>query len=166
MSRFKGIVRPGETDRDGGMGHERVQASAIADDLLQSSGAAMMSGDFEAFSACFLLPTVLETEAGRRVLATERELRDVFDAVHTYFRRHGISDYVRRCIAAEYKAPDEITTSHESRLLNGTTLLADPFPAMSTLKRVDGVWKVVEARYTLIDQPWLQAAIDRGKDAG
>ena len=160
------ILSSGESDTDGEMGREIVRASAIAEDLLQTSGAALISGDFQTFLMFFQLPAAFETEAGRRDMETEAEMRDAFDAVHMYFMRNGISDYVRRCIVAEYRGPNEIITSHESRLMNGTTLLADSFPAISTLRRVDGVWKVVETRYTVIDQPWLQQALHKDGGAG
>lgn len=118
-----------------------------------------MSGDFEMFASCFALPQWIETFEGRHLIATTEDLRTLFDAVRVHFCRLGVTDLVRRCVAAEFRDPDTIEATHESRLLAGTRLVQQPYPSFSILKRTDAGWQVAGAQYAIKDAQSLSAAL-------
>jgi hypothetical protein len=142
-----------------GEAQDRPEPRALAEQFLRRTGAALDSGDFDAFAACFALPQQMDTFAGRRLLETRDDLSAVFDAVRAHFARSGVTDLVRRCVHAAWIGPDEIEGMHETRLLAGTQLLQAPFPVLTRMRRIDGVWKIVASGYAISDSPRHNAAL-------
>ena len=134
---------------------------AIADDLLEKTGAAIMEGDFKEFSKYFHLPQHLETFDGRSLLRTKMDLRTVFDAVRTYYQVKGVTRIVRRCISAAYKDAMTVTSTHETRLLNGAQFVQKPFPTLSTIAFIDDVWKITSSSYAIDDAPEHNKALNK-----
>lgn len=132
---------------------ERNNPVWISQRLLEITGAFMMAGDFERFADNFDLPQHMETFEGQRLVTTREEFRVIFDAVRTYYQVNGVTHLVRHCISAEFKSEDCISATHETRVLNGVRLVQKPFPAYSTLLRIDGRWKVKSCIYAIEDAP-------------
>jgi hypothetical protein len=83
---------------------EFEKASDIAEYLLRRTGVALMSGDFDAFAPCFILPQHLETIEGA-VFVTDREtLHQIFRAVRANYRERGVTRVVRHCLEAKFKS--------------------------------------------------------------
>lgn len=129
------------------LARDDLPAALIAEDLLQRTGAALLNGDSGAFADCFALPQVFETVSGRVVAETRGHLVRMFQAVQQKYRCMGVTDLVRHVVQAEYRDHETIAFTHESRLLQGTTLLQAPFPTFSIVKYVDGLWLVHASSY-------------------
>ena len=125
----------------------------ISNELLATTGEALVGGDFDSFSACFELPQDLETFEGQRRLETRDDLRALFTSIQAFFRSLGVTLLERHCVEAKYRDPETIAATHQSRLMAGSVLLRAPYPAFSILKRRDGVWRVAFSQYAISDAP-------------
>jgi len=137
-------------------------AKDVSEHLLQRSGDALMTGDFDTFLTCFLLPQKLGTFDGLREVATQEDVREVFDNVRAHFHANHVTDMVRQCVDARFRTPDEVAATHVSRLLSGTTLLYEPYPVFSILKRRHGVWQVAHSEYAMSEND-QHAKVLKGK---
>lgn len=136
-----------------------TSARDVSEYLLARTGQAYATGDFDLFAACFVLPQWMETFEGRRLIATTEDLRQLFDGVRAHFDRLGVTDLVRHCIAAEFRDPDTVEATHESRLLAGNRLVQQPYPCFSVLKRTDAGWQVAGGQYAIPDALAHSAAL-------
>ncbi|MEL7211591.1 MAG: hypothetical protein AAGK92_02945 [Pseudomonadota bacterium] len=141
------------------MSPERTSPKDISNDLLERTGAAMLSGDFDAFADCFELPQEMDTFHGRNLVETREDLRAIFDAVRQYYRSMGVTGMARHCVEAAYVDPDTVQATHQSRLLAGAELVLTPYPALSVLKQRGGVWRVASCQYAISDAPDLNDAL-------
>lgn len=128
-------------------------ARDLAEQLLEESRQGLMSGRFELFCDGIGLPLHIDTFDGQREIRTTEELREMFDSVRHLLMQLGVTDLVRRCVEAEFTAPDMMHTTYETRMLQGNRLIRDPFPVHSIARRIDGRWKVVSSSYAITDQP-------------
>lgn len=127
-----------------------AKARNIAEALLRRSGDALISGDFEMLSKCFHFPNTIETIKGAERLENPEDLRKVFDGVRLQFRRMGVSLLERHVVAADFRDERTITSTHQTRLFNGTQLLQAPFPVFSVVTLgTDGVWRIKQSMYGL-----------------
>lgn len=127
-------------------------AEDIAEYFLDRTGTALMTGDFDLFASCFLLPQKMETFQGRRDIETLSDLREVFDGVTLHFKRKNATQLERHCIEARFRDPDTVVSTHMSRLVSGSSLVQKPYPVMSVLKRVDGIWQISDSMYAIEDE--------------
>lgn len=134
-------------------------ARAIHDDLLAQTGAALISGDFDLFSACFLLPQTVDTFDGRKLIETIEDMREVFSSVRSYHRKRNVTDIVRRSTEASFRDDETIVAVHTSRLLSGSQLIGEALSAFSIIKRTSDGWKVASSQYAVLDDPALSAAL-------
>ena len=140
---------------------KKISAQRIANDLLSRTGAAMDSGDFEAFCACFSRPVIIETFEGKRLLQTRDDIEAVFAAVRNFRAAHAIVDVVRENVAAEYVDFQTIAATHVSRMLQaGDVLFGKPYPAYSVIKSANGVWRIHFCQYALEDATQLNRALN------
>jgi hypothetical protein len=137
-------------------------ATAIAEVLLERSGRGLMSGDFELFSDCFILPQDFDTFEGRRRISSVDELRAVFDGVRAHFEATQVTIMERHVVAAEFVGDDEIRSTHVSRLVAGGKILRATYPVMSIIKLTAVGWKVASATYALPQDPGHEAALRVG----
>lgn len=129
-------------------------AKDVSDDLLERTGAGLMTGDFSSFVSCFNVPCFVETFEGKRFLNSKCDIRTVFDNVRNYYKAQGVTDLVRECISAEYKALDTIYNTHITRLLkHNDVLFRRPFPVFSILRKFEDGWKVTYSQYAIDDAP-------------
>ena len=124
---------------------------AISQDLLDRSGQAYLSGDFDAFAACFALPHRITTFEGTVIVPDLDGLHDIFQSMRDYFADNRLTDIVRPCIDAAFVDDDTIAAAHESRYLSGDRLIQRPAVCLSTIRRLDGVWRVAEGQYAIQD---------------
>ena len=147
------------------MAQEFSQPEAVSQYLLDETGAAYLSGDFDRFAACFLLPQHVATHDGTRELRTRDDLRAMFGSMRAMLARRGATHIARRCVRAEFDGPDCVRAIHESRFMAGDRVVETAFPAFSILRRIDGVWKVTFSQYA-VDQDISSALGTLGPDPG
>ena len=129
-----------------------LSATAICATIIENTGIAIVSGDYEAFARHFVLPFQLETLDELRICKEESEFRSIFDAVHNRLTKQRVTLMARNCIAAEFRGPNTIIATHETRLISHNQLIEDPFPVMSIFERQpDAEWRSNAASYCVQD---------------
>ncbi|MEJ8561309.1 hypothetical protein QTO30_08800 [Yoonia sp. GPGPB17] len=132
------------------MGQEaQIAASDIAQALLEVTGNALMTGDFEAFKSAFHVPQKMATLAGPIHMETVEDMERAFREMCQHFKVIGLTEMIRTCVAAEYKSPALVESTHVAELLRNGKRLNEPYPVFSTLQKIDGVWKVTGSEYAL-----------------
>ena len=127
--------------------------------LLDRTGHALDIGDFDLFISAFYLPYRHDTWDGTVELTDPDEVRVVFDQVRAYLKHSGATQVVRCIIAAEFKSPDKILSTHEAHMFAGTTRIRPPYPVMSELQLRDGAWKICSSTYAVGNDAAHQAAL-------
>lgn len=127
----------------------QIGAMDVSEALLEVTGDALLSGDFDAFASVFHVPQTMVTMAGSIYMETVDDMRRAFDDMHSHFMAIGVTDIVRKCVSAEYKSPTRIESTHVSDLLHNGKRLKEPYPVFSTLEKIDGQWKVISGEYAL-----------------
>lgn len=141
------------------MPYSSETAKAISERLLEATGQAMLSNDFEDFVQHFCIPNEIQTFEGRRIISTEADLRKTFKAVRTYYDKSGVTDMVRHCVAASFTDENTIVSTHETRLLTGAVISRAPYPLMSVLKFNGERWQVASSSYAIEDEKEHNAAL-------
>lgn len=132
-----------------------VTALNVAEYLLSETERALLQRDFRTFATCYALPLVIETYAGTETISTTKSLRRSFDTVCRHLDSENVTVLDRRCIAAEYTAPDEVHFAHETRMLNGSQIVRDPYPAFSVVRLQGNAWRVVRSTYATDDSAYF-----------
>ncbi len=133
-----------------------VSAKVVSEQLLEETGNALLNRDFESFAKAFHVPQTVTTYDRTIELETVDDLRRVFEQMCTSFESLSVTDYVRECVAAEFKSKTVIETTHVSHLIRNGTHVMPPYPVYSTLEMKDGRWKVSGGAYA-VDQDTGQA---------
>ncbi|MEL6641202.1 MAG: hypothetical protein AAFP98_07795 [Pseudomonadota bacterium] len=126
-----------------------IAASDVSQALLDITGAALMSGDFDAFASAFHVPQHMATMAGPVFMETTEDMRRAIDEMHNHIKGIGATDLVRKCVVAEYKTPSRIEATHTSEILKDGKRLSGTYPGFSVLEKIDGNWKVTASEYAL-----------------
>jgi hypothetical protein len=121
----------------------------VSEYLLARTGEAYQSGDFDLFATCFALPQRLDTFEGSTIITTTAQLHSLFHGMRGYFQRLGVTDLVRRCVAARFRDPDTIEATHETSLLAGSRLLRPTYPCFSVIRKAAVGWQVADAQYAV-----------------
>ncbi|WP_425038197.1 hypothetical protein [Primorskyibacter sp. S187A] len=135
-----------------------LTARAIAQDLLDKTGQAMLKGDFDTFRRYFTLPHHITTYEGQRTLETIDDLHSVFEGVVAAHASDGVTRLERWVEAANWVDQTTIRHTHVASRYAGDRLLRGPHPSISILKLEDGVWRISESQYAIHDWPKAQSA--------
>ncbi|MEL6516418.1 MAG: hypothetical protein AAFQ39_01795 [Pseudomonadota bacterium] len=130
-----------------------IAAEDISDDLLYRTGLALVNGQFTGIEDCFVLPQMIETTEGARVLRKPDDVLQLFKGVRDFLEKSAVTDVVRTIVEAEYIAEDAIETIHVASLVqaDGQPLRA-PYPVYSLLKLCeDRKWRIAHTSYGIID---------------
>ncbi len=136
-------------------------AKDISEMLLELTGDALLTRNFETFAACFHLPHTLETPDHKRVLHSRRDLQNVFDNVTDDYRRKRITRLVRICEVAEFKSETRVEATHITHMMSGDQRVGDPFPNFSVLEFIDGRWQATATQYAVDKQTTFGRAISK-----
>lgn len=135
------------------MPEPEMTAKQISEDLLNRSGTGLMTGNFDLFAPCFALPHRVVSFDGERDLTSVDELRQVFDGVRKHFAERQVTLLHRTCVSAAFLDADTVQATHETRLIARTTIVQQPYPVLSILRRIGGVWQVARSEYAIVDAP-------------
>ena len=139
--------------------NSRPTAKSIAEHLLDQTGWGLLNDDFKTFVKCFLLPQTVETFDGKRYLQNKNDVRVIFDGVRAHHEKMGVTDMVRHVVTADYRDMTTISSIHQSRIVQGPTLIQKPYNVFSVLKFVDGNWRIAQSQYAVDDSPSLCHAL-------
>ncbi|WP_420010864.1 hypothetical protein [Tateyamaria sp.] len=96
---------------------EDTDAKTIATALLQDTRLEMFGGSYDVWISSFALPQEVQTFDGQQILETVEDLRALYHTLSAHLSRRGITDIVRYVIAAEFRDPNVIHSTHETRLM-------------------------------------------------
>lgn len=125
-------------------------AFRIAQEFLDHQGEATISGDIEATLDCCDIPCTLESMEGRVVATDLEEMRAICVAFIARLKAMGLTHMVRRCIAAEFKAPDTIWATYETRYVrDGQLLSEEPYAGFVILRHREDRWKISTMQFAV-----------------
>jgi len=124
-------------------------AREIAQAILDMTGNALLSNDFEAFAPYFQLPHLIEAAEQRRMLTTTADLRMAFDKVVEDIRLKQVTDLIRVCEVAEFRSATRLVHTHASHMMSGNLRATEPFHSYSVLDLVGGRWLVSSSQYAV-----------------
>lgn len=120
-----------------------ADAKKIVDAVLETTGQALLQGDFEPYARHFLLPARFETFDGHHSVTTSAELAAMFAAIRDHYAQIGLKDLVRSCVSAEMQPDGSIKATHETRMIcHGNVLHRAAYPVMGAYIHKDGVWQI------------------------
>ncbi len=135
-------------------------AEDIAEDLLYNTGKALKGGRLDDVGAFFEVPQIMETLAGKRLVETEDDVRQVLSSVRNYLKANGITDVVRTVISSEFLAEDMIGSTLVSQLMRADgSPFRSPYPSYSVLRRSNGRWRFSSSIHAIVDNPEHTAAL-------
>lgn len=126
-----------------------ADATDITQDLLDRSGTALMTGDFQMMKACFLLPQGFSTFDGERIVETEEQLADVFQNVLDEFARQGVTRLIRTIVAAERVSEEQIQATHVAHMFAGDIRIKKPYPVFAVTRWAGTEWRVASSDYAV-----------------
>lgn len=127
----------------------KLAAKDVSDALLEITGEALMSGNFEAFLSVFHVPQYMATLSGPIYMETEDDMRRAFDSMHAFFTSSGVTELAREVTESRFVAPDRIESTHIASTLRNGEIVTGPYPVFSTIEKIDGTWKVTGSEYAL-----------------
>lgn len=139
--------------------NDALSAKKISQRMLDQTGNGLLTGDFDLFADCFLLPQDIETFDDRRRLETRQDLFMIYNGVRAYHEKMGVTDMVRHVVTADFRDPKTISSIHQSRLVTGSTLVQKPYNVFSVLHLKDDVWRIGQSQYAVDDAPGLCRAL-------
>jgi hypothetical protein len=128
---------------------KRIMQSAqeIFQDLLDRINEAMQAREFGVFADTHIVPYRLETFEGRLFLETKAELERLYGDLLAELDVLNVQRIESICSKAEFLDPDTISGFHETKLIVKGMHIMQSYFALSTLKRVDGAWRVASGQY-------------------
>lgn len=118
-------------------------ALAICNQMLLRTRLALFGGDRETWLAAFSLPFTMETFADTRELTSKQHLIDLYDDLTKQLQLNSITDMDRRTIACDFRAPDLIHTTYETRLIQGT-ILVSTYVGYGHIRYIHGGWQITD----------------------
>lgn len=115
--------------------------------ILDGSGDAVNLGSFDRYHPFFQIPSVLETFEGRTIVKTRDALRFAFEKIQDCLGDMGATRMERTCTVAQFSGADTIRGVHDTRLLDRNGTVLDAYSGMSTLRLIDGHWRVAISQF-------------------
>lgn len=134
-------------------------ARDIAEQMLERTGQAMLTGDAALFESCVGFPSVFQTFDGQVCCETPQHFALIFRSVERYLRQMCVTDMVRNCIEAQFTDPETISMTYECRMLSGHVVTQPAYPVFTILRWQDGGWKITFSSYAITDAPEHSKAI-------
>lgn len=135
----------------------------ILQSYLDDVGAAVLTGDWDAYQARVLLPFQLSTQTATLTVSTTTDLRAGFDDFHQMLRIQRVTDYVRIVDRADLMPDGQISGHYRSHLMAGGHRMMPPFKSEITLRLVGNLWRATAITNELTNSRWpiLTPSLDR-----
>ncbi|SFS15590.1 hypothetical protein [Yoonia litorea] len=117
--------------------------------VLEVTGEALLSGDFEMFASVFQVPQTIVTLDQRISVATLDDLRRVFEGVHAHYVETGVVELDRKVVEAAYLSPTKVVSTHTTVTRSPTHGETVRQPVFSTIEKIGTTWKVTSGEYAL-----------------
>lgn len=138
-----------------------MTAFEVSEYLLGVTGQAMLANDAETFADRFIVPQVIGTFDGDRVMETRDDVIQTFRGVVRNLRQIGADRLVRYTVAAMFDGDDTdcVIATFESHAMRGQESRRNPVMCHGKLRRVNGLWMVAESRYAVSSAPELDRVL-------
>ncbi len=120
-------------------------------EMLDRMGMAYETGDFDAYCEAVECPFTLATFEDEITMRTKDDLHVMFDTFRKRLDQVGITQFVRSCVAAQFRGPNTIEGTHVSSCLRDGVYVEDPFPVTSIIHRRGTRWKAASSQNALPD---------------
>lgn len=127
------------------------KAKEIYQDLLDDISASYVDNDFAAFATYLNVPHSTQTFKKSYEINTIDDLRALFDGMCKRFEGFGVTNYIRVCVAAEFKSDTEIVGTHVTYVTRGGENLQEPYPVLSHLLFDGSLWRVRQSENAVDD---------------
>ena len=118
-------------------------AFRIAQEFLDHQGDATIAGDVDGTLDFCDIPCTLESIEGRVVAMDREEMRAICKTFIAGLKAKRLTHMVRRCIAAEFKDPDTVWATYETRYVRDNQLLTEePYTGFVILRHRGDRWKI------------------------
>ncbi|MDA7424027.1 hypothetical protein [Thalassococcus lentus] len=132
---------------------DQQRAYEIAQEALDRTEDALLTGNHSVFEELFHLPQSLSTMDGIVWLESTDDIRKVFDRVCKRIKDLGITKLDRRVDRLIFDGPEAIRYSYLTRMLDADgSLVQPPFPCLCRMIHLDGSWKIADTQYALRDE--------------
>ena len=140
-------------------------AKQLAERMLEQTGNALLSNDFDAFAQLFCVPHTLETPDRKTTLQTRSALKEVFDRVVQDYAEHNVTALVRINEHACFHGPFKIEAMHVTHMMSGNWRIKDPIPSYGILEFIDNRWQCTSSQYAVDDNTTVGLALRRTASA-
>lgn len=113
-----------------------------------------ITGDFDAWEACIILPFSLVTKTGPVTLSTQDELRANFEQYLDACRILQLDTIARRPIAVKVCDDATVIGTYETQLLSRGTRATQPYTSSALLHRANGGWRMSSIMNALGHHHW------------
>ena len=124
------------------------------------------SRDFETYRSLALLPVAIATRTTVLIVQTEADLKLGFDAWADMLGSQRATHMISTVRQVDFIGEDMMTGTYDTELLAGTARICPPYRSTATLRRVDGIWKVITVANGLSNSTWpiVLPKVDRDAD--
>ena len=141
------------------MANEKT-AYDITTPMIQQTGEAIRTGDFDLYMRHFAIPFVMETHEETFVFRSRYEMQQHFEGVCRYRAENNIVASRRENVSAEFSDSDTISLVHISHLLREDRSVFDrPYPTYSIIRNVGGRWLTHYCLYGVDKQDSFERAL-------
>ncbi|MFK7745741.1 MAG: hypothetical protein AB8B47_11850 [Roseobacter sp.] len=137
---------------------EEQRLRRITQTMLDKADETFLHGEFEEWRQSYLLPLVVETRQGQRILETEDDLRRDFEIYRQEFTIHGVTDVTRAIRTAERLDGDMMLATYRAHIMNGPRYVVTPWTGAMTFRLIDGVWYITKIMQALGHLNWTERA--------
>lgn len=127
----------------------KLMAREIAQQLLDQTADALLSGDFDRFLPCFKVPHYVETIQGKQTIETVDAFQTLFQRVSRSYEDLQVTDLVRICDIAEFRSPTRIEATHTTHIMAGNQPVMEPYPCFAMIELIDDRWLVASSQYAV-----------------
>lgn len=126
-------------------------AKQIYQSLLDDIGDAINARDKDGYISHILLPHRMHTYQKTIDIEHPDEMGLYFERLVKHIDDLGVVELIRHCTLASFSDPDTISGCHESKLINKAVVIVEDYFGLSTLKKIDGKWKVAASQYAEVE---------------
>ena len=128
---------------------QSLEARRIHEELLERTGHALLTEEFESYLECFSIPLNIITLSGRKSVTSPDDLKVIFDGVSARISRFNVTHFSRNCLSAVFVGDQTIHAAHQTRMVSGSVLVGPAIPAFSVIKKIGSSWKVSDQEYAV-----------------
>ncbi len=134
-------------------------AEEVANYMLEVTEPIVLSGNGEAMAKRFKLPQFVASPSGAIMVETQEDLNSLMSGIARAYKNLGVTRLRRFVVWAEFENPNLVHSITVSVPMRRRKIAQKPFPFEGSLERIDGFWKISDARYAVVEDDDLSKAL-------